>query len=77
MPTKFPFAVSPDQKYVAVSIGNSTIEVRDSQGGKAIATYAHREGTENLFMSAAEFTPDSASLAVSYYDGTTLLWRVK
>jgi WD40 repeat protein len=77
MTTKFPFAISPDQKYVAVSIGNSSIEVRDSQGGKAIATYAHREGTENLFMSAAEFTPDSALLAVSYSDGTTLLWRVK
>jgi WD40 repeat protein len=75
--TKYPFAVSQDQKYVAVSVGSSSMELRDSPGGKALATFAHREGTENLFMSAAEFTPDSSLLAVSYYDGTTLLWRVK
>lgn len=74
---KFPFAISPDQKYVAASTGNSSIELRENPGGNVLATFAHREGTENLFMSAAEFTPDSALLAVSYTDGTTLLWRVK
>jgi len=77
MTTKFPLAISPDQKYLAVSTGNSTLELRDSAGGKAIATFSYKEGTENLFMSAAEFTPDSALLAVSYHDGTTLLWRVR
>lgn len=74
---KHPFAISSNQKFVAASTGDGSIELRDSPGGKVLATFAYRKGTENLFLSAAEFTPDGALLATSYSDGTTLLWRVK
>jgi WD40 repeat protein len=76
MTAKSPFALSRHQKYMAVATGNSSIELRDTADRKAIATFAYREGTENLFLSAAEFTPGGDLLLASYSDGTTLLWRV-
>lgn len=75
--TRGPVALSADQHFIAVATGNSSMELRERASGKALATFAYNEGTENFFMTAAAFTPDNAALAVSYQDGTTILWRVK
>lgn len=74
---KSPSALSRDQRLLAVTTGNSTMELRERSSGKALATFAYQEGTENLFLSDAEFTPDGSLLVASYSDGTTLLWSVR